>query len=109
MVISVLRVIALANVSIHEITHTASYGLILTFTEPAVAISVACAPFCRPIFRRAFPKSDIQTRNAPAEDRQRRPQGGTFPSFVNPNIHFEMRRGKQSSHDTSPIIGTGCR
>ncbi|KAF2875851.1 hypothetical protein BDV95DRAFT_591276 [Massariosphaeria phaeospora] len=51
MVISILRIVALLAVDYVDITFTASYPTLWSFTEPAIGISVACAPLLRPLFR----------------------------------------------------------
>lgn len=51
MVISCLRIYALHTVSYMDITYTAAYPVLWSFTEPAIGISVASAPLLRPLFK----------------------------------------------------------
>jgi hypothetical protein len=51
MVIACLRIYALHTVSYMDITYTAAYPVLWSFTEPAIGISVASAPLLRPLFR----------------------------------------------------------
>lgn len=51
MVIACLRIHALHTVSYMDITYTAAYPVLWSFTEPAIGISVASAPLMRPLFK----------------------------------------------------------
>ncbi|KAF2657679.1 hypothetical protein K491DRAFT_321654 [Lophiostoma macrostomum CBS 122681] len=53
MAFGILRTIALTSVDYSDITYTGSYLLLWSFVEPAIGITVACAPLCRPALRRA--------------------------------------------------------
>ncbi|KAF2735643.1 hypothetical protein EJ04DRAFT_563154 [Polyplosphaeria fusca] len=95
MIISVLRVEALKRVSFNDVTFSGSNALIWSFLEPSVGVTVACAPFFRPIFHsnfhRTFPDSSIEMRPRSPHLRRLRSRAGSVPSFVNPN--FEVKRG----------------
>lgn len=51
MVIACLRIYALHTVSYMDITYTAAYPVLWSFTEPAIGVSVASAPLLRPLFK----------------------------------------------------------
>ncbi|KAF1994567.1 hypothetical protein P154DRAFT_624650 [Amniculicola lignicola CBS 123094] len=88
MVFSVLRVEALVGIDFDNITYTGANALVWTFVEPAVGISVACAPFLRPIFRQVFPGLDIEMGPpAPKFFQLQSSSTDSLPSFVNTNIH----------------------
>lgn len=52
MVISSLRIHALATATYPDIPYTGAFAILWSFAEPAIGISVACAPLCKPLFRR---------------------------------------------------------
>lgn len=51
MIISCLRIYTLDQTDYTDITWTAAYTLLWSFSEPAIGISVACAPLLRPLFK----------------------------------------------------------
>lgn len=50
MIISILRITSLLSVSYTDITNTSASALLWSFLEPAIGITVACAPLMRPLF-----------------------------------------------------------
>ncbi|KAF2787628.1 hypothetical protein K505DRAFT_367182 [Melanomma pulvis-pyrius CBS 109.77] len=107
MVISILRVEALANLSFNDVTYTGAYSLVWSFMEPAIGISVACAPFFRPLIRRAFPNTDIELGTSYSKFHRLQPAQNSLPSFVNPNIRVARGNGKHGSFITTQVLEPG--
>jgi hypothetical protein len=98
MIFSILRVEALVGVDIENITYTGAYALVWSFVEPAVGISVASAPFLRPIFRRVFPGTDLEMGQRPLRFfRVLSSSTDSLPSFVDSTVHAAEGRGKHGS------------
>ena len=51
MVLSILRIQALVTLDLRDVTYTASYPLLYSFLEPAIGITVACAPLFGPLIK----------------------------------------------------------
>lgn len=51
MVLSILRIQALVTLDLSDITYTATFPLLYAFLEPAIGITVACAPLFGPLVK----------------------------------------------------------
>jgi hypothetical protein len=111
MIVAILRTIALVHVSFPDVTYTGAYALTYSFLEPAIGISVACAPLFRPVFRRAFPKEDIELTSRPSDFRRIREPDFDFnvPHFVDANIRLgrPTRHGRQEVYITTQVLENG--
>ncbi|KAF2194601.1 hypothetical protein K469DRAFT_546374, partial [Zopfia rhizophila CBS 207.26] len=107
MAISILRVETLVALTFKDLTYTGAYALLWTFAEPAIGISVACAPLFRPLLRRVFPERN--TRNGLSQPKFHRFQElpNTLPSFVNSNVSALTRNVGNRSQVTTQTLESG--
>ncbi|KAF2732637.1 hypothetical protein EJ04DRAFT_578274 [Polyplosphaeria fusca] len=126
MVIGALRIHALLAVSFMDITYTSAYPVLWSFSEPAIGISVACAPLMRPLvmrgpLRRLFKQESTYARETYARGKStttssfRRIEEHTYPlNNVTPGVttitagkaseSFDAGSGSdEESGDTWPI------
>ncbi|KAF2120041.1 hypothetical protein BDV96DRAFT_317780 [Lophiotrema nucula] len=109
--ISILRVEAFMGVNFGDSTYTGAYALLWSFAEPAISISVACAPFFRPIFHRIFQKAfqnpDIEMRSPSPRFWRIRASKDSVPSFVNPSIRVGRGVGTEGSYVAMQFVEPG--
>jgi len=51
MILSILRIQALVTLDLNDVTYTATFPLLYAFLEPAIGITVACAPLFGPLVK----------------------------------------------------------
>lgn len=111
MIIGIIRMEALINISLANFTYTGAYALVWSFTEPGIGISVACAPFFRPIvcrMAREMPHElEIELANRSSPFLRIRSSPPNLPSFSDPNIRVGKGRGKHGSYITTQFIEPG--
>ncbi|ORY13815.1 hypothetical protein BCR34DRAFT_586211 [Clohesyomyces aquaticus] len=105
--ISILRVECLVKVSFTDVTYTGAYALVWTFAEPAVGVSVACAPLTRPIFDRRSSDSDIELGSSNSRFHRLQAPSESLPSFVDPNVKIGKKKGLRGSYVTRQVQESG--
>ncbi|KAF2715674.1 hypothetical protein K504DRAFT_497544 [Pleomassaria siparia CBS 279.74] len=108
---SILRIEALAKFANDDVSHTSVYVLVWSFIEPALGISVACAPFFRPLIRRAFKHSDldsgIELGISTSKFNRMKPQRDSLPIFANPDIRVARGNGMHGPFVTTQVLELG--
>ncbi|KAH7109827.1 hypothetical protein B0J11DRAFT_233625 [Dendryphion nanum] len=110
MVISILRVHAHVNILFDDITYTGAPALLYSFLEPAIGISVACAPLTRPVFHRNALKVDIELSDqSNSNDRRLGSWLEDMPSYVDRNLWSGRRNGfgRQQVFVTTQVLESG--
>ncbi|KAF2266500.1 hypothetical protein CC78DRAFT_531612 [Lojkania enalia] len=110
-VIGILRVVCLTRVSFTDISYTGAYVLVWSMAEPAIGISVACAPLFRPIFHCVFEDgssdSDIELQVPNLRLFEMQSESDSLTSFVDPNVHISRRIGRHGSYVATQYHETG--